>query len=309
MKLPFEVGFSHYDLPLPDIVKDVEALRADDRFRFANELRGWIETTDGRITDYGQSGGGHYGSTTVRVGSKGMTFAAAAFPELRREPDVGDGWVRFTQTVGARTGLPYPRRVSHPPFVQIAAPTVWTTLALTIHADGRAERELVGASPFPRHWIYDDEGRLVAKSGLTDFKEWSLECFGDHSPWGHKDSPVLVTAVETSLERELSTTIMRGGAKPRKRKLAAGDTLVEQGAEGQDLYLLLDGVLVVEVDGKPVAEVGPGAILGERAVLESGVRTSTLRAATPCRVAVASAEQLDRKALAEVAKGHRREDG
>ena len=118
-----------------------------------------------------------------------------------------------------------------------------------------------------------------------------------------------MTAVETALERELSASIMRGGAKPRKRNLAAGDTLVEQGAQGQDLYLLLDGVLVVEVDGKPIAEVGPGAILGERAVLEGGMRTSTLRAATPCRVAVASADQLDREALAEVAKGHRREDG
>jgi Cyclic nucleotide-binding domain len=204
--------------------------------------------------------------------------------------------------------VPYPRRVSHRPFVQITPPTVWTTLTLTMHADGRSERELAGASPFPRHWVYDNEGKLVAKSGLTDFKGWSLESFGDHSPWGDKDSPVLVTAVESELERQLSATIMRGGAKPRKLKLAAGETLVEQGAEGQDLYLLLDGLLVVEVDGKPVAEVGPGAILGERAVLEGGVRTATLRAATACRVAVASADQLDREALAEVAKSHRRED-
>lgn len=309
MKLPFEIGFSHYDQPLPDVIDGLDALRAEDRFRFANRLEGWIEVMDGRITGYGQGGGGQYGSTTLRIGSRGATFAAVPFPELRPDPEVGDGWVRFTQTVGLRTGVPYPRRVSHRPFLQIAAPTVWTTLTLTIHADGRSARELAGASPFPRHWVYDGEGKLAAKSGLTDFKQWSLECFGDHSPWGDKDSPVLVTAVETALERQLSTTIMRGGAKPRKLKLAAGDTLVEQGAEGQDLYLLLDGVLVVEVDGKPIAEVGPGAILGERAVLEGGVRTSTLRARTPCRVAVASADQLDREALAEVAKGHRREDG
>ena len=36
-------------------------------------------------------------------------------------------------------------------------------------------------------------------------------------------------------------------------------TLVEQGAEGTDMYLLLDGVLAVEVDGVAVAQVGPGS--------------------------------------------------
>ncbi|HUH06542.1 MAG TPA: cyclic nucleotide-binding domain-containing protein, partial [Egibacteraceae bacterium] len=116
------------------------------------------------------------------------------------------------------------------------------------------------------------------------------------------------TEVESALERELSTTIMRGGAKPAKRALAAGDTLVEQGAEGEEMYLLLDGVLSVEVDGEAVAELGPGAIMGERAVLEGGRRTATLRATTPCRVAVASADQLDPEALSQLAEGHRRED-
>ena len=57
--------------------------------------------------------------------------------------------------------------------------------------------------------------------------------------------------------------------------------LVTQGAEGDKLYLLLDGVLGVEVDGEQVAEMGPGTIVGERASLEGGVRTATLRALTP----------------------------
>ena len=67
-------------------------------------------------------------------------------------------------------------------------------------------------------------------------------------------------------------------------------------------------MLAVEVDGKSLAEVGPGAILGERAVLEGGTRTATLRALTPVRVAVATAEQISPEALAEVASGHRREE-
>ena len=114
--------------------------------------------------------------------------------------------MRFVQTVGGRTALPAPRRVNHPPFVQFQAPTVWTTLALTIHADGRHEFELVGASPFPRHWVYDDDGKLAAKAGLADFKDWWRHSFGKHTPWGDEDSPALVTAVETALERELAGT-------------------------------------------------------------------------------------------------------
>jgi CRP-like cAMP-binding protein len=62
-------------------------------------------------------------------------------------------------------------------------------------------------------------------------------------------------------------------------------------------------VLRVEVDGKPVAEVGPGAILGEMALLRDGRRMATLRAVTPCRVAVVPKDQIDRPALEELAKG------
>ena len=52
---------------------------------------------------------------------------------IRHEPEVTDARARFVQTTGGRTGLPAPRRVNRPPFVQFKAPTVWTTLALTIN--------------------------------------------------------------------------------------------------------------------------------------------------------------------------------
>jgi hypothetical protein len=307
-KLPFETGVTHYDDPPPDTIDDLDELRRADRFRFANEHRAWIDVEDGRIVGHGYDGGGRMGVTKVRMARREVTFAAFALPDLQAEPEVGDGWVRFVQTAGGRTGVPAPRRVSRAPFVQWDAPLVWTTLALTLHADGRTEHEVVGASSFPRNWIYDDGGRVVAKSGLMDFKQWYRRAFGKHSPWGDEDSPALVTAVETALERELSVTIMRGGTAPAIRKLAAGQELVTQGDPGDEVFLLLDGVLTVEVGGEPLAQIGPGAVLGERAVLEGGVRTSTLRAETACKVAVASADQLDRAALAEISTGHRRED-
>jgi hypothetical protein len=308
-KAIFESGFTHYDDPPPDVLYDLEDMGRDDRFRFANRLHAWIDVDDGKIVDGGYIDGCVMGATTVRLGSKDLArMAAIELPELRAEPERTDTSVRFVQTFGGRPALPAPRRVNHPPFVQFQGPTVWSTLALTLHADGRADFELVGASPFPRHWVYDNDGKLTAKAGLTDFKEWWRHSFGKHTPWGDEDSPALVTAVETALERELAGTIMRGGEKPKVRKLKEGSVLVEQGQLGHELYLLLDGVLRVEVDGESVAELGPGAVLGERAILEGGRRTSTLRALTPVRVAVADATQLDLDKLREVSEGHRREE-
>jgi Cyclic nucleotide-binding domain len=153
---------------------------------------------------------------------------------------------------------------------------------------------------------YDDEGRLSHKSGLADFKDWYRKSFGKHTPWGDTDSKALVTAVETALERTLSAQIMQGGSKPKIRKVKAGTQLVTQGEAGSEVFLLLDGVLRVEQDGKRLAEYGPGALLGERAHLENSGRTSTLVAVTPCRVAAVEATELDRGALQELSKDHRR---
>lgn len=305
LKMPFEMGATHYDEPLPDSVTDLEALRLADRFRFANQLRAWIEVEDGRVVAHGQEGRGHIGSTTVKLGVLRTTFAAVALPDLQPDPVVGETSVRFVQTAGGRTGLAMPRRVRRPPFVQINAPYAWTTLALTLHADGRVEREVVGASPFPRHWIYDDAGALCSKSGLIDFTEWARGAYWRDTPWGDVESPAVVTEVETALERELSRVIM--GHSPSIRSVHAGEPLVRQGESGEEMFLLLDGVLVVEVDAQPLAEIGPGAVLGERALLEHGLRTSSLVARTPCRVAVISGDMLDREALEELAAGHRRE--
>jgi hypothetical protein len=247
------------------------------------------------------------GSTTIQFGRKGVTFAAVELPQLRDDPVVTADAATFTQTYGGRTALPAPRRVTHPPFVQFRAPLVWTTLSLTVRADGSSSFDLVGASQFPRHWVYDDSGKLAAKAGLADFKQWYRHSFGRHTPWGTSNSTAFVTTVETALERELAGVIMSGGDKPKVRKLGAGELLTEQGRPGNEVFLVLDGVIAVEVDGEPVAELGPGAILGERAVLEGGLRTSTNRAVTKCRVAVAHGDQLDRSVLEQISAGHRRE--
>jgi hypothetical protein len=307
-KLPFEVGLTHYDEPPPDRIEDLEALRAADAFREANELRAWVEFGDGKPSLYGYSGGGHIGVTRLKLGRRELSFPAVKYPVLQAEPEVGDDYVKFTQSAGGHMGLPAPRRVSGKPFFRIRSASAWTTLSLTIRADGSAEHEVVGASPFPRHWIYDDSGKLVEKSGTIDFEEWYRASHGKRTTWGAEDAPALTTAVESELERELSASLMRGGAPLERRTLEQGSPLMQQGEEGNELFLLLDGVVDVEVDGDVVAEIGPGALLGERALLEGGKRTATVWATTPVRVVVIPRDEIDESALPELAATHRREE-
>src|SRR5688500_11688466 len=242
-KLPFELGIGKYDEPPPDRIAegDLERLRDEDRFREANLLRAWIEVEDGKIVDCGYEGTGLVGSTTFRLGKKEIVVPGVAFDILRAEPEVSGDRARFVQTVGGRAGFPAPRRVSGKPFFQVRSATAWTTLALTIHADGRVEHELVGASPSPRHWVYDNEGELAHKSGTVDFRKWYRESHTDNTPWRDEDSPAVVAAAESALERELSRGVLRGSEELKRRKLDEGEALVEQGDEGTDVYLLLDG--------------------------------------------------------------------
>jgi hypothetical protein len=310
-KLPFSVGVAHYDAPPPDRVDHIETMHRADLFREANELKAWVDVGDGKIVDYGHAGRGRIGLTRLKLGPKEIAVPAVAMPTLQNA-EVGDGWVRFTQTAGGRTGMPAPRTVRGKPYFQINSAIAWTTLALTIHADGTSEHELVGASTFPRHWIYDKEGALAQKSGAIDFDKWYREAHEQNTPWGNEDSPAVVAAVETAAERDLSLAIMGGDEKRRPERLSPGDILVEQGdaSDGSPLiYLVLDGMLEVVVDGEVVGELGPGAVVGERARLEGGARTATLRAKTAAKVVGVPGEELDRGALEQVAAGHRREDG
>ncbi len=306
-KLPFELGVARYDEPPPEHLEEGELtrLRDEDRFREANLLAAWIEVEDGKIVGQGYEGKGLVGSTTFSLGVTDITIPGVAFEVLRQEPEVQENAVRFVQTVGGRAGFPAPRRVVGRPFVRIHSATAWTTLALTVRADGSSEHELVGASTFPRHWIYDRDGNLVAKSGTIDFKEWYREAHGDRTPWGDEESDAFVTAAESALEREMSRELMAGKMIPERRTLEPDETLVEQGAPGDELYLILDGVLAVAIDGEEVAEIGPGAIVGERAFLEGGTRTATLSARTRCRVAVIPGELIDRQELEDLAATRR----
>jgi CRP-like cAMP-binding protein len=101
---------------------------------------------------------------------------------------------------------------------------------------------------------------------------------------------------------------MRGGGdKPRPTKVRAGTTVIAEGEAADDIVLLLDGLVQVEANGTELARLGPGSILGERASVEQGRRTATVRAVTDCRVVSCRAADLLARDLRELAAGHYRE--
>jgi hypothetical protein len=297
--LPFGLGIAHYDQPPPDELPDVEALLAADAIRFANQLHGWIEVEDGRITSHGMSGQGRLGSTTVRLRSRGLTFAGVALPDQVPPPQVHRDRVVFTQTAGGHTGAPVPRHVDQPPFWRLAAPVAWTMITLTLRADGTSTARLAAASPFPRHYLYGSAGKLTHKSALIRYKDW-IRRSGHDDPWAGGGAPVPVTAVRGPAERSLGNAMLVSGDY-RQHTLPQGRLLSERPIAESEVHLLLDGLLVIEIERQAAVEVGPGAIFDPSKRTAYSKEHVRVRAQTPSRLAVLRRAQLDDQALLGVA--------
>ena len=313
-RLAFDAGFTHYDDPPPAELGDLEELRAADRFRFANVLRAWIEVDDaGRITGGGYGGGGLMGPPRVRLG--GLTPhlpGASRCPTCSATPEHGRrlGAVRPDRRRPDRPARA-PAGCEQPPFVQWQAPLVWTTLSLTLHADGRAEYRVTGASPFPRHWVYDADGRAGAQVGPDRLPQLvRAVSFGRAHAVGRRGLPGAGhRGRDGAGAGRCPCSSCTAPPSPRIEQAQAGHVLVRQGDPGTDIYLVLDGVIRVERDGERLAEYGPGALLGERAV-PRGRRAHASRWSRSPGAGWPSvhAGQFDHAALAELSGGHRRED-
>jgi CRP-like cAMP-binding protein len=69
-------------------------------------------------------------------------------------------------------------------------------------------------------------------------------------------------------------------------KLPADTPLVEQGEEGDALFVIIDGAAAVRKGDQLVANVGPGAYFGELALLDGEPRSATVIATEDVTVAV-----------------------
>lgn len=74
----------------------------------------------------------------------------------------------------------------------------------------------------------------------------------------------------------------------------AGKVLIERGKPGTGLFVLLAGKVVVEAP-EGTREIGPGAVVGERALLSAdGTRTARVRALTDGVAVAVERVEIDR---------------
>jgi hypothetical protein len=187
-RVPFSLGLTHYDQQPPARLDQFDLEQYGQDVREINRLEAWIDVRDGRIVDAGYAGpGGFIGSTRLDMGFTQLVVPGRERPVLRRQPVVSARSARFIQTVGGRTGMPFPRLTARAPFMAWHSSTAWTTLVLSLDSDGREDAWLLGASPFPRHFLYDHQGRLIAETTSTNFRTWFARHYGMATPWGGHD--------------------------------------------------------------------------------------------------------------------------
>ena len=68
--------------------------------------------------------------------------------------------------------------------------------------------------------------------------------------------------------------------------LPAGTSLMQQGSTGHDFFLILEGSVSIERDGKVVNHLGAGEFFGEIALLDGRPRSATVKTETPSRLMV-----------------------
>jgi putative iron-dependent peroxidase len=76
-------------------------------------------------------------------------------------------------------------------------------------------------------------------------------------------------------------------------EFADGETLLRQGEEGHEFFVVLDGHVIVSRDGAHLARLGPGEFLGEIALIEVRPRTATATADGSVRLLILSRRDFD----------------
>jgi CRP-like cAMP-binding protein len=68
--------------------------------------------------------------------------------------------------------------------------------------------------------------------------------------------------------------------------MTAGTLIVDQGQTGREAFVVLDGEVTVKRNGRKVATLGSGAVVGELSLLDHGPRTATAVCETDCTLLV-----------------------
>ena len=70
--------------------------------------------------------------------------------------------------------------------------------------------------------------------------------------------------------------------------MPAGSLIVDQGQTGREAFIVLEGTVTVKRNGKKVASLGPGTVVGELSLLDHGPRTATVICESECTLLLLS---------------------
>jgi CRP-like cAMP-binding protein len=97
------------------------------------------------------------------------------------------------------------------------------------------------------------------------------------------------------LEHLREVPLFNGCTKKELEKIArasdeitmTADTLIiDQGQTGREAFVILEGSVAVKRNGRKIAELGPGDVVGELSLLDHGPRTATAVCTTDCDLLV-----------------------
>jgi CRP/FNR family cyclic AMP-dependent transcriptional regulator len=69
-------------------------------------------------------------------------------------------------------------------------------------------------------------------------------------------------------------------------RMTAGTLIVDQGQTGREAFVVLDGEVDIKRNGRKVATLGAGSVVGELSLLDHGPRTATAICTTDCTLLV-----------------------
>jgi CRP-like cAMP-binding protein len=108
----------------------------------------------------------------------------------------------------------------------------------------------------------------------------------DYIPKGDRTGE-LKPSSQAQLEKTLEVVPLFRNASRKERALVArladvtqyvaGATLTREGDKGESMYVLLQGAASISRDGHKVVDVGPGAVIGELALLTDEPRNATVK--------------------------------
>lgn len=73
-----------------------------------------------------------------------------------------------------------------------------------------------------------------------------------------------------------------------------GEAVVKEGGYANDFYAIEDGTAKVEREGQQLADLGPGDVFGEQALLEGEQRSASVIATSPLRLIKISHWELNK---------------